>query len=189
MRENRTYGSVRGGGSNADRLLDCDMSASWGLPGAMLAASLFRLSFSRSTFVILARHYRQNCPAILRQNSSAVTSGASSWKLSGGTDRQIYQAFFLRTNQDRRLGTGHRGGFWIALNSHCDNPQEQRTGVFGSLLSWVRRLCFLEFCRAVRGRPLRVLCCSVSSKESGCFYFLQSAYEFQIPTAISRNNQ
>ena len=27
MRENRTYGSVRGGGSNADRLLDSDLSA------------------------------------------------------------------------------------------------------------------------------------------------------------------
>ena len=47
MRENRTYGSVRGGGSNADRLLDSDMSASWGLPGAMrcIALSAVFLSF------------------------------------------------------------------------------------------------------------------------------------------------
>ena len=28
MRENRTYGSVRGGGSNADRLLDIDQKRS-----------------------------------------------------------------------------------------------------------------------------------------------------------------
>jgi hypothetical protein len=33
MRENRTYGSVRGGSSNADRLLDSDMSAVYGVGG------------------------------------------------------------------------------------------------------------------------------------------------------------
>ena len=40
MRENRTYGSVRGGGSNADRLLDCDLSAGTEVSGKGDASSI-----------------------------------------------------------------------------------------------------------------------------------------------------
>jgi hypothetical protein len=46
MRENRTYGSVRGGGSNAVRLLDSDMSAGarFGGKAARCVAFLLRVS-------------------------------------------------------------------------------------------------------------------------------------------------
>ncbi len=45
MRENRTYGSVRGGGSNAVRLLDSDPSAGWLPRGRCHTVSLFFVAF------------------------------------------------------------------------------------------------------------------------------------------------
>jgi hypothetical protein len=51
MRENRTYGSVRGGGSNADRLLDSDMSAGVRFGGKAARCVAFLLRVSASAFL------------------------------------------------------------------------------------------------------------------------------------------